>query len=109
MKIQLLSFPGCPNAAAAREALRRVLAAREIDAPIEEVDTSSAATPEHLRGWGSPTVLIDGVDVAGERSPGEASCRLYRDAAGRIQGTPPVVLIEAALIRMTRSESEVRP
>jgi len=97
MKIQLLSFPGCPNAGAAREALRRTLAARGIDTPVEEVDTSSPATPGHLRGWGSPTVLIDGVDVGGERSPGGASCRLYRGGAGRIQGTPPVALIEAAL------------
>ena len=38
MKVQLLSFPGCPNADAAREALRRSLAVAGLPASFEEID-----------------------------------------------------------------------
>ncbi len=96
MKVQLLTFPGCPNAEAARDALRAVLVSSEIAAEIEEVDTDSAETPEALRGWGSPTVLINGVDVEGEEPTG-SSCRLYRDEHGHIRAAPSVARLRAAL------------
>jgi mercuric ion transport protein len=57
---------------------------------------TAPSTPPHLRGWGSPTILIDGVDVAGG-SPSEACCRLYPTSKER--GAPPLALIEAALLR----------
>jgi mercuric ion transport protein len=98
MKIQLLTFPGCPNAEAARERLRSVLASSGIGSPIEEVDTTGPDTPEPLRGWGSPTVLIDGKDVGGQEAPTGASCRLYRDGDGRHQGMPSEALLRAALV-----------
>ncbi len=99
MKVQLLTFPGCPNAEAAREALRSMLASSGIVSPIEEVDTTAPDTPEPLRGWGSPTVLIDGRDVGGQETPTGASCRLYRDGDGRHHGIPSETLLRAALVR----------
>ena len=97
MKVQLLTFPGCPNADAAREVLQRVLSSAGIRAPIEEVDTVAPDTPEPLKGWGSPTILIDGRDVAGQEAPGGATCRLYRDEEGRLRGTPSVALLRSIL------------
>ena len=99
MKVQLLTFAGCPNAEAARETLRSALAAPEIAAPVEEVDTNAPETPESLRRWGSPTILIDGADVEGLETPTGASCRLYRDEAGRLRGTPSVDRLRLALER----------
>jgi hypothetical protein len=96
VKVQLLTFPGCPSAEAAREALRAVLASSEIAAEIEEVNTDSAETPDALRGWGSPTVLINGVDVEGEE-PSGSSCRLYRDERGQLRAAPSVARLRAAL------------
>lgn len=98
MKLQLLYFEGCPNVDAARAALRGVLAKHHLTVPIEEVCTSEPNAPDRLRVWGSPTILVDGVDVGGEAAPGGASCRRYRDAAGRLQGSPPPSLIESALL-----------
>ena len=96
MLVQLLYFPGCPNVDAARTTLAQALSQLE-DAPIvAEIDVTDAGTPPHLRGWGSPTVLIDGADVAGGL-PSEACCRLYPTSAER--GAPPLALIEAALRR----------
>ena len=97
MKVQLLTFPGCPNAAAARALLQRVMSSSGIDADIVEVNTGAPETPEGLRGWGSPTILVDGADVGGQKAPENPSCRLYRDEEGRLRGTPPEGLLRAAL------------
>lgn len=91
MRVQLLSFPGCPNASAAREALRRARAYTGLPQLFEEVDVTSPDAPAPLRDWGSPTILVDERDVAGE-APSGPSCRLY-DA----RGIPDVEVIHRAL------------
>ena len=96
MRIQLLTFPGCPHAETARATLRALLATPGIAVEVEEVDTTAPDTPESLRRWGSPTVLIDGVDIEGEEPTGP-SCRLYRDEHGRIQAGPSVSRLLRAL------------
>lgn len=100
MKVQLLYFPGCPNADGARAALRRSLDALRLRVAIEEIDVTAAGAPPGLRDWGSPTILIDGVDVGGEREPTGASCRLYAVGADpESRGVPGDALIRAALER----------
>jgi mercuric ion transport protein len=94
MKIQLLSFPGCPHADEARDTLRRVLVAAGLSPRFEEVDVTAPQTPEPLRNWGSPTILLNGADVAGE-SPEGPSCRLYED--GKLRGVPSDEMIRRAL------------
>lgn len=91
MKIQLLYFEGCPNLEPARAALRDALAAEQIDQAVEEIDVQSPATPESLRGWGSPTILIDGNDLTGAGRTTGSSCRLYAS------GAPTVDQIRARL------------
>ena len=93
MRIQLLSHPGCPNTSAARDRLLEALVIAGVAADIEEIDTTSEATPDGLRGWGSPTVLVNGEDVAGEKPSGSANCRLYRGAGGERSGAPSVSLL----------------
>ncbi len=97
MKVQLFYFPGCPHADATRGLLRRVLAEEGLPAAFEEIDVSAAGTPEELRPWGSPTILVDGHDVAG-LPPTGSSCRLYRTTGGT-QGVPPEGLLREALRR----------
>jgi hypothetical protein len=91
MKIQLLHFLGCPNVGAARTALRDALAAEQLGVQIEEIDVEDPAAPAWARGWGSPTILIDGKDVAGQQPSGASSCRLYAD------GAPSVEVIRAQI------------
>jgi hypothetical protein len=85
MKIQLLHFEGCPNVDAARAALRQALAAEKLDAPVEEIDVEGADAPEWARGWGSPTILIEGQDVLGQTQSGSSCCRLYADGAPSVE------------------------
>ena len=76
MHIEILTSPGCPRRAAAREAVRECLAVLGIDAPIIE----------RVGRYFSPTVLIDGVDVMRpdhEPSVGDA-CRLDLPTPHRI-------------------------
>jgi hypothetical protein len=100
MVVQLLYFPDCPNVASARSALQEALTKLADPPPLAEIDVTNPATTARLRSWGSPTILVDGVDVAGEQ-PTESCCRLYRDRERR--GAPSLAIIEAALERARRS------
>src|SRR5262252_7833035 len=97
MKVQLIAFTGCPNADAAREALRRSLKLAGLEPVFEEIDSTAPEAPDQFRERGSPTVLIDGEDVAGQGAPTGHSCRLYRDATGRTFGWPPESLLLDAI------------
>jgi mercuric ion transport protein len=92
--VQLLYFPGCPHLDAARRALHDALSSAKEATEVVEVDVTAPDTPADLRSWGSPTILVDGRDVAGE-SPSGSSCRLYRGP--QLAGVPSRHLIEAAL------------
>lgn len=97
MKVQLLAFAGCPNAAPTRLLLTQVLRALRVEASIEEIDTATESCPVALRRWGSPTVLINGVDVEGGEPDG-GGCRVYRSATG-MSGVPTEESLVAAIRR----------
>ena len=80
----------------------RVLASEGVVESIEEIETAGDEIPTHLGSWGSPTILIDGADIARERAQSGMSCRLYRLADGRFVGVPPRELILSALRRAIR-------
>ena len=104
MVIQLIYSPDCPNVAAARTALDRALRSYPDAPPVTEIDVTDPVTPAHLRAWGSPTVLVDGVDVAGDEpgtEPVALCCRLYQ--VGESRGAPLVVQIQFALERARQS------
>ncbi|MCK6458167.1 MAG: hypothetical protein L6Q92_16760 [Phycisphaerae bacterium] len=98
MKVQLLYFPGCPNVDAARGALTRALHAAGLLLQFDEIDVSAQDTPAPLRVWGSPTILIDGVDVGGATEPTGLTCRLYsRDCCSSSAGAPTEAMVRKAL------------
>ena len=99
VRVQLITFSGCPSASPTRSLLGRVIADAGIVAIIEEVDTLSPDAPASLREWGSPTILLNGEDVGGERKPTGPSCRLYRGEDGRTYGVPSMSILSAALKR----------
>ncbi|MBI2391223.1 MAG: hypothetical protein HYV09_16660 [Deltaproteobacteria bacterium] len=90
----------CPNVRAARANLVRAFSEAGLPATWREVDRDAADTPSWLRGFGSPTIVIDGEDVGGAPPADGASCRLYEDG-GRLVGAPSVERI-AARLRSTR-------
>ena len=74
--IQLLVFEGCPLADAARCSLQTALDSLGI-CDFEEIDLLDPKTPDELRRWGSPTILVDGEDVAGMAKGNGVGCRVY--------------------------------
>ncbi len=77
MKIQFLSFEGCPLADAARDQLDQALNARGFNEKYEEIDIMDPDTTEDLRSWGSPTILVNGLDVTGFPKGDSVGCRIY--------------------------------
>lgn len=43
----------------------------------EDVDILDPETPDELRNWGSPTILINGRDVTGGTRGNNVGCRVY--------------------------------
>lgn len=79
MKIELVYFEGCPNVEAARENLRRAFNDLGLEADWLEWDQGNDNAPEHVKAFGSPSILVDGKDVAGDHGEccAPQSCRLY--------------------------------
>ncbi|HBQ13058.1 MAG TPA: hypothetical protein DEF51_18610, partial [Myxococcales bacterium] len=93
-RIELVYDADCPNVEAARESLERVLG--QLGLPVRWREHVSSDAPARLRGLGSPTILVDGRDVSGERAP-SSCCRLYASADGRLSPVPDDADIARAL------------
>lgn len=95
--VELVYGQDCPNAEEARINIRRAFTESGLVEKWKEWEVSSDATPPHLRRYGSPTVLVNGHDVAGTAPGDGSSCRVY-DVAGMRSGVPPADLIVRALV-----------
>lgn len=97
--ITFMYFDGCPHAAATLENLRR--AARELDiadAKIEVVEVDGIDTAARLRFPGSPTILVDGIDIVTGEEPTDFSfaCRTF-EFDGKQTGVIPEASIRDRL------------
>lgn len=97
--IDLVYDVECPNVAQARANLRRALARAKLPARWQEHRIGDHESPPRVLGFGSPTILVDGRDVAGEAPGAEACCRLYasNSGEGRAGRAPTVESITRAL------------
>ena len=97
MKVEVLYVADCPSHHAAVTLVKDVLAAQGVAAEITEVLVSDEQTAHELKFPGSPTIRINGRDVAepSEREVFALSCRLYPGSL-RI-GLPPVDLVRRAV------------
>lgn len=93
----------CPNVKAARANLMRAFSVAELSAHWSEHQVGARDAPAHVRGFGSPTVLVDGVDVGGATAEAEDCCRVYGG-----DGVPAVELIAEALLRAGQSDAAQR-
>lgn len=68
MQIELLHSPGCGNVGQAEATVRAVIADLAVDAEV--FVRNLVEQPEHIpRFAGSPTVLVDGVDLEPDARP----------------------------------------
>ncbi|MET9953644.1 organomercurial lyase [Streptomyces sp. NPDC006339] len=96
MRITVLTVPDCPNAPAVQQRIAAALAGREARVELVEIQDEAGAARWGMTG--SPTVLLDGIDpFAAAGAAPSVSCRLYRDADGRVDGAPSVKALCQAL------------
>jgi hypothetical protein len=94
--IEVLYFDGCPYHGSTVDAVREAAAHLGADVELREVEVRDDEDARRLRFLGSPTVLVDGVDIEPEartRTDYAMSCRLYG-----AHGLLPREMIAAALV-----------
>ena len=107
--LELLWWEGCPSTERALAELREALSdvgLDQADVRITEIETHEQASEAGFRG--SPTILVDGVDIAGATAGDHVGlgCRVYRRRDGRVSPTPDPEDLRDALRRAARSEKE---
>jgi hypothetical protein len=96
--VELIFDAACPNVDAARLHLGQALIRVGLPPQWVEWDRAAPDVPAHARRHASPTVLVNGRDVAvGSELDCGDGCRVYTDAAGVLRGAPGVETILAAL------------
>jgi hypothetical protein len=77
-RVELIYDTDCPNVEQARELLLRAFSEAKLRPSWKEFDRKAADSPPHAIKYGSPTILVDGKDVAGSNGTNNADCcRLY--------------------------------
>jgi len=99
MIIELIYFDGCPNEDAARKNIKNICKKSEQSIEFKEWEQSNEDLPEYAKGYGSPTVLVNGKDIVGEEPNGceHGGCRIYSG----MTGIPSIEIIEEAIEKIT--------
>jgi hypothetical protein len=98
-KVEFLYWADCPSHERALALLREVMTEEQIQAPVEIVEVKTEAEAQQYKFYGSPTIRIDGADIAPLTEYSiqpTLTCRAYRRADGRISPLPPRDAIVAA-------------
>jgi len=114
--IELVYEKTCPNTKASRTQLLQAFNQLGLDPIWTEWEVTEEDTPEHIHGYGSPTILVNGKDVAGEQAAKEEiateeidrndmCCRIYANSDADNNGVPTVDDIVMA-IKATQSSSD---
>jgi len=87
--VEFIFDKDCPNIKETRVNLMKAFSKVKLSAKWKEWDRNSDKSPDYARKYGSPTILINGKDIADVLPESNANCcRLYNG-----QGVPSVQLI----------------
>lgn len=98
LNIELVYEKTCPNIGASRTQLLKAFHELDITPKWKEWEVSEPETPDHIHGYGSPTILVNGKDVTdAEPDSDDMCCRIYAGSDAANRGVPPVENIVAAI------------
>ena len=110
MRIEFLYWDECPSHERALDRLREVLAEEGVPAPVEILRIETDDQARALRFPGSPTIRIDGADIAPPRDlPDGLTCRVYHTEDGRVTPLPTKEQIRRALRAVQEASDAARP
>ncbi|MGB2645150.1 MAG: hypothetical protein WBG02_20470 [Candidatus Acidiferrum sp.] len=105
MIVEVLYVAECPSHPAAVKLAKDVLAAEGITTEVNEVLVRDEQMASELKFPGSPTIRIDGRDVAGEPKTAKnfaLSCRIY--PGSKQIGLPPAEIVHRAVSEARQGE-----
>lgn len=98
MIVELIYDADCPNVPDTRSQLIKAFTQTGVSARWREWERGSPDTPDYARAYGSPTILVDGKDIAGVApNAGTRACRVYSDGRGNLSRIPSIEAICSAL------------
>lgn len=107
MKVEVLYVSECPSHPAAVKLVKDVLAAEGVATNVHEVLVQDEGMAGALKFLGSPSIRINGRDVAGEAQTAKnfaISCRLY--PGSQQIGLPPVEMVHRAVLEARQGERQ---
>lgn len=107
MKVEVLYLSECPSHPAAVKLVKDVLAAEGVATDIHEVLVKDERMAAQFKFIGSPTIRVNGRDVAGESETSKnfaVSCRLY--PGSEQMGLPPAELVHRAVSEARQGERQ---
>jgi hypothetical protein len=104
LNVELLWWEGCPSTERALSELREALTDVGLgDSEVRTREIRTDAEAETARFTGSPTILIDGIELmaalgrGAEEEPAGLNCRVYVRRDGRVSPTPDPMDVRDAL------------
>ena len=94
LNVEFIFDKDCPNIKSTRTNLMKAFSQAKLNAQWREWDRNLKESPIYARKHGSPTILINGIDIMGVEPESNANCcRVYEGT-----GVPTVDLISSKLL-----------
>ncbi len=105
LQIGIYYLGGCPNRQTTVERVRKVLKQLNVVADVREFRVDNVLAPV-LLFRGSPTVLVNGIDIERSAPTSGVHWRKYTDGAV-VEGSPPLQLIRQAILNAGGSLTKI--
>lgn len=108
MNVEFIYDKDCPHIEETRAQLLKAFTQAKLPAKWLEWDRNSEASPNYVRRYGSPTILINGEECVGAKPSDENCCRLYVDGENKLQKAPTVATLLAAFKAANSNNSNTK-
>lgn len=102
LKVEIQLFEGCPNSGKMIEGVQEAIKLSCLDAEYSETYVETPEAAEKVKFRGSPTVLVNGIDLENLPEPVTANlaCRYY------MNGLPSAEAIREFMLRTAENHNE---
>jgi mercuric ion transport protein len=106
--VEFVYEKGCPNIKPTRQVLLQAFSKINVRPHWQEWEVNDSTSPDYVRQYGSPTILVDGIDVDESIDSNNAKqCRLYTQTDNVFSGVPPLDKIISAIQKTTTEDKGV--